>query len=47
MRMYDIIENKRNGKELAGEEIEFFCKGLYRRQNSRLSGVRILYGGLF
>lgn len=27
MRMYDIIENKRNGKELAGEEIEFFVKG--------------------
>lgn len=27
MRMYDIIENKRNGKELTGEEIEFFVKG--------------------
>lgn len=27
MRMYDIIENKRNGKELTGEEIEFFIKG--------------------
>lgn len=27
MRMYDIIENKRNGKELSKEEIEFFIKG--------------------
>lgn len=27
MRMYDIIENKRNGKELTQEEIEFFIKG--------------------
>lgn len=27
MRMYDIIENKRNGRELSKEEIEFFVKG--------------------
>lgn len=27
MRMYDIIEKKRNGKELSKEEIEFFIKG--------------------
>lgn len=27
MRMYDIIENKRDGKELTGEEINFFIKG--------------------
>lgn len=27
MRMYDIIENKRNGKELTDEEIKFFVKG--------------------
>lgn len=27
MRMYDIIENKRNGKELSDEEINFFIKG--------------------
>lgn len=27
MRMYDIIENKRNGRELSEEEINFFVKG--------------------
>lgn len=27
MRMYDIIEKKRNGNELSKEEIEFFIKG--------------------
>ena len=27
MRMYDIIKNKRNNKELTKEEIEFFVKG--------------------
>lgn len=27
MRMYDIIENKRDGKELTSEEINFFIKG--------------------
>lgn len=27
MRMYDIIENKRDGKELTKEEINFFIKG--------------------
>lgn len=27
MRMYDIIENKRNGMELSEEEINFFVKG--------------------
>lgn len=27
MRMYDIIENKRNGCELSKEEIDFFVKG--------------------
>lgn len=27
MRMYDIIENKRNGRELSKEEINFFVKG--------------------
>lgn len=27
MRMYDIIENKRNGKELTEEEIRFFVNG--------------------
>ncbi len=27
MRMYDIIEDKRNGRELSKEEIEFFVKG--------------------
>lgn len=27
MRMYDIIENKRNGKELSEEEIKFFIDG--------------------
>lgn len=28
MRIYDIIMNKRNGKELSKEEIEFFVKGV-------------------
>lgn len=28
MRMYDIIMNKRNGKELTKQEIEFFVKGV-------------------
>ena len=27
MRMYDIIKNKRDNKELTKEEIEFFVKG--------------------
>ncbi|MDP9859338.1 pyrimidine-nucleoside phosphorylase [Olsenella profusa DSM 13989] len=27
MRMYDVIERKRNGGELSGEEIRFFVKG--------------------
>lgn len=27
MRMYDIIENKRNGKELTDDEIKFFING--------------------
>lgn len=28
MRMVDIIEKKRNGKELSKTEIEFFIEGL-------------------
>ena len=27
MRMYDIIMNKRNGKELSKEEIDYFVNG--------------------
>ncbi|MBQ9141862.1 MAG: pyrimidine-nucleoside phosphorylase, partial [Lachnospiraceae bacterium] len=32
MRMYDIIMNKRNGQELAKEEIEFFIEGYTRNE---------------
>lgn len=31
MRMTDIIEHKKQGLKLTKEEIEFFCKRIYKR----------------
>ena len=47
MRMVDLIEKKRDGKELSTEEIKFIINGLYRWIDSRLSNECLNDGNLF
>ena len=44
MRMYDVIEKKRDGGELTDAEIDYFVSGYVAGGYSRLSGLRTCDG---
>ena len=47
MRMYDLIMKKRKGEELTKEEINLFCRRVYKWKYTRLSSISNAYGYIF